>query len=58
MSTGDTLGRLSKEYKEQMPEDLRKSHSYRWYLNEVVENPEIARSAHQRLADMFDYYGS
>lgn len=58
MSTRDTLGRLSKEYKEQMPEDLRKSKDYRWYLNEVVDNPEITRSAHQRLADMFDYYGS
>ncbi len=58
MSTSDTLGRLSKEYKEQMPEDLRKSKDYRWYLNEVVDNPEITRSAHQRLSDMFDYYGS
>jgi len=58
MSNSDILNDLSKEYKEQVPKDLRKSRSYDWYLNEVIENPEIARSAHQRFADMFDYYGS
>ncbi len=58
MSNEDKLNQLSKEYKEQMPEDLRDSKDFRWYLDEVVENPKIARSAHQRLADMFDYYGS
>lgn len=58
MSDKDTLSRLSKQHKEEMPEDLRDSKDFRWYLNEVVENPEIARKAHQRLADMFDYYGT
>lgn len=57
MSDGDTLSKLSQEHKEQMPEDLRKAKDFRWYLEEVVENPKIARSAHQRFADMFDYYG-
>jgi serine protein kinase len=41
-----------------MPEDLRDTKDYRWYLEEVREHPQIARSAHQRLADMFDYYGT
>jgi serine protein kinase len=41
-----------------MPEDLRDAKSFRWYLEEVKDSPEIARSAHQRLADMFDYYGT
>jgi len=58
MSDGDTLSRLSKEHKEQMPEDLRVAKDFRWYLEEVVEKPKIARSAHQRFADMFDYYGT
>jgi serine protein kinase len=58
MSDQDTLSRLSKQHKEEMPEDLREARDYRWYLNEVVENPEITRNAHQRLADMFDYYGT
>lgn len=58
MSDKDTLSRLSKQHKEEMPEDLRDSRDFRWYLNEVVESPEIARKSHQRLADMFDYYGT
>ncbi len=58
MSDEDILSKLSKEHKEQMPSDLREAKDFRWYLNEVVENPKIARSAHQRLADMFDYYGT
>lgn len=58
MSEEDTLSRLSQTHKEEMPEDLRKERDFRWYLDEVRENPEIARSAHQRLADMFDYYGT
>lgn len=58
MSTDDTLSRLSQEHRNEMPEDLRDTKSFRWYLEEVKDNPEIARSAHQRLADMFDYYGT
>lgn len=58
MSDEDKLSELSTEHKEQMPEDLRDSKDFRWYLDEVVENPEITRSAHQRFADMFDFYGT
>lgn len=54
----DKLTELSAQHKDQMPEDLRSSKSFSWYLDEVVENPEIARNAHQRFADMFDYYGT
>lgn len=54
----DTLSRLSQRHKEDMPGDLRETKDYRWYLDEVVENPDIARNAHQRLADMFNYYGT
>lgn len=58
MTEQDKLSRLSQNHKEDMPEDLREKKSFRWYLDEVVENPEISRNAHQRLADMFDFYGS
>lgn len=54
----DRLTELSTQHKDQMPEDLRSSKSFSWYLDEIVENPEIARNAHQRFADMFDYYGT
>lgn len=49
---------LSDEFKESVPEDSNKRYSFDWYLNEVLENPMIARNSHQRVADMFDYYGS
>lgn len=54
----DRLSELSTKHKDQMPEDLREDKSFGWYLDEVVSNPEIARNAHQRIADMFDYYGT
>lgn len=57
-NTENLLSELSKEHKEQMPEDLRESKSFEWYLNKVIEEPEMARNAHQRLADMFDFYGT
>ena len=41
-----------------MPSDLREARSFDWYLEEVHDDPKIARSAHQRVADMFDYYGT
>ncbi|MCL9813314.1 PrkA family serine protein kinase [Natranaeroarchaeum aerophilus] len=58
--TGDTetLDELSKEYRESIPGDLRESRSFDWYLDEVYEDPKIARNAHQRVADMFDHYGT
>ncbi|AXR81613.1 PrkA family serine protein kinase [Natrarchaeobaculum sulfurireducens] len=58
--TGDieTLEKLSTAYKESMPADLRETKSFDWYLEAVYEDPKIARNAHQRVADMFDYYGT
>ncbi|QFU83812.1 PrkA family serine protein kinase [Natronorubrum aibiense] len=58
--TGDieTLEKLSTDYKESMPADLRETKSFDWYLEEVYEDPKITRNAHQRVADMFDYYGT
>ena len=58
--TGDieTLEQLSTDYKESIPADLRETKSFDWYLEAVYEDPKIARNAHQRVADMFDYYGT
>lgn len=58
--TGDmaTLEDLSKAYQDSIPADLRHTHSFEWYLEVVHEEPKISRSAHQRVADMFDYYGT
>ncbi|MCU4925273.1 serine protein kinase PrkA [Halobacteria archaeon AArc-dxtr1] len=58
--TGDTetLETLSTEYRESIPEDLRETKSFEWYLQECYADPKIARNAHQRVADMFDYYGT
>lgn len=59
MTQGEDLLRdLSQDYKENIPEDLRASRSYSWYLDEAINNPLVLRSAHQRMADMFDYYGT
>ncbi|QIB74803.1 serine protein kinase PrkA [Halogeometricum borinquense] len=54
----DTLEDLSKHYKDSVPADLREAKSFEWYLDEVYNDPRIARNAHQRVADMFDYYGT
>ncbi|MFC6963831.1 PrkA family serine protein kinase [Halocatena marina] len=58
--TGDmaTLEDLSTAYQDSIPADLRHTHSFEWYLETVHEEPKISRSAHQRVADMFDYYGT
>ncbi len=53
-----TITDLSQEYRDSAPEDLRKRNSFSWYLDELYETPKIARNAHQRVADMFDYYGT
>jgi serine protein kinase len=53
-----TLESLSEEYRETIPGDLRQTRSFDWYLEQLYEDPKIARSANQRVADMFDYYGS
>ena len=53
-----TLESLSRQYKDSVPEDLREAKSFEWYLDAVYEDPRIARNAHQRVADMFDHYGT
>ncbi|MBX0294382.1 PrkA family serine protein kinase [Haloarcula nitratireducens] len=54
----ETLEALSQEYRETIPADLRTTHSFDWYLEQLYDEPRIARNAHQRVADMFDYYGT
>ncbi|MEF8813186.1 MAG: serine protein kinase PrkA [Halovenus sp.] len=54
----NTLESLSKEYKDTIPGDLRQTRSFAWYLDELYDDPKIARNANQRVADMFDYYGT
>ncbi|MDY6779667.1 MAG: serine protein kinase PrkA, partial [Halobacteria archaeon] len=53
-----SLRDLSESYKKSVPGDMREARSFDWYLEEVYENPRIARNAHQRIADMFDHYGT
>ena len=53
-----TLNALADEYRTTTPDDLRRTHGFDWYLSELQEDPRIARDAHQRLADMFDHYGT
>ena len=54
----ETLEDLSRQYRESVPGDLREAKSFDWYLDEVYDDPRIARNAHQRVADMFDHYGT
>jgi len=54
----DTLEALSEDYQASVPEDLRATKPFDWYLEELYDDPKIARNAHQRVADMFDYYGT
>ena len=58
MTKNTRLSDLSKDYKESMPADLRETKSFQWYLDELYDDPKIARNAHQRVADMFDHYGT
>ncbi|MFC7199955.1 PrkA family serine protein kinase [Halospeciosus flavus] len=55
---GNTLERLSEQYRDSTPDDLREAHDFAWYLEQCQDDPKVARAAHQRLADMFDYYGT
>jgi len=57
MPNRHTLERLSEEYRTNVPDDLRNP-SFNWYLDALYEEPRIARNAHQRVADMFDHYGT
>lgn len=57
--TGDnTLEALSQQYRETVPNDLRDAKTFAWYLDGIHNDPKITRNAHQRVADMFDYYGT
>ncbi|WP_256297335.1 PrkA family serine protein kinase [Haloarchaeobius salinus] len=56
--TRESLAELSTDYKESIPADLRETSPFEWYLDEVYEDPLVARNAHQRVADMFDFYGT
>ena len=56
--THDTLAELSREYQDAIPADLREYRSFEWYLDELYTSPKVARNAHQRVADMFDFYGT
>ncbi|WP_255149280.1 PrkA family serine protein kinase [Halorarius halobius] len=58
MSDMETLEDLSEEYRRSIPADLRETRSFDWYLEELHDAPKVARNAHQRVADMFDYYGT
>ena len=51
------LQEISNSYRDSVPDDIRRARTFSWYLDEVHESPRIARNAHQRLADMFDFYG-
>ncbi|ELZ25008.1 serine protein kinase, PrkA [Halosimplex carlsbadense 2-9-1] len=56
--TQETLEELSQEYRDTIPADLREYRSFDAYLDQLYDEPTIARNAHQRVADMFDYYGT
>lgn len=57
--TGDnSLEALSQQYRETVPSDLRDAKTFAWYLDAIHNDPKITRNAHQRVADMFDYYGT
>ena len=58
MADRQTLERLSEEYRTEVPDDLRAARSFDWYLDALYDDPRIARNAHQRVADMFDHYGT
>ncbi|MFB6188476.1 MAG: serine protein kinase PrkA, partial [Halapricum sp.] len=57
-SNPDTLAELSDEYRASIPSDLREHHDFDWYLERLYDEPKVARNAHQRVADMFDFYGT
>ena len=58
MSDMETLEELSEEYRTSIPSDLRRTRSFEWYLETLYDEPKVARNAHQRVADMFDFYGT
>ena len=57
MSERCTLKRLNEEYWRNVPDNLQEPRWFDWYLAALYEEPRVARSTHQRVADMFDHYG-
>jgi serine protein kinase len=53
-----TLGAIAEQHRENSPEGLREPRPFDWYLDELLMEPKIARNAHQRVADMFRFYGT
>lgn len=53
-----SLETINEKYQDAVPEGLRDTFSFEWYLEELAEDPFIARNAHQRLSDMFQFYGT
>jgi serine protein kinase len=54
----DTLEELSNQYRDTVPSDLRDAKTFDWYLETIAADPKVVRNAHQRVADMFDFYGT
>jgi len=52
------LETINQKHQDSTPDDLRESYPFEWYLNEVAEDPLILRNSHQRLSDMFRFYGT
>ncbi len=57
MGESGLMDRINQEYRDSIPEDMNKTHSFEWYIEEAIQNPEISRSAYQRVSDMFEEYG-
>lgn len=51
------ISNITESMKTSLPDDFREEKEFAWYINEVLENPELLRNAHQRVADMIEYYG-
>ncbi len=53
-----TVEEISQSYRDGVPDDVRESRSFDQYLDTIHDDPKVTRNAHQRVADMFDYYGT
>lgn len=57
-SARERIDAISEDHRKDIPSDLREPKRFEWYLNQLYEDPKIARNTHQRIADMFEYYGT
>lgn len=53
-----TVDKISEEFKNTVPSGVNETFSFDWYLNQIHQDPAITRNAHQRVADMFEYFGT